>query len=176
MPLNDGWPSPRITRSPEETERLAAGLASTLAPGTTVLLYGDLGAGKTAFVRGLAVGLGIEADEVSSPTFTIVQTYVGRGVLHHADLYRLDSGFDVEELGLQELAGPGVLAVEWAERWDSPPPGAIAVHIVALDDESREITIGRAGGSGGRRLPARRSPRGEGGSAPNRAGNSALPS
>jgi tRNA threonylcarbamoyladenosine biosynthesis protein TsaE len=140
-----GRTPPRVSRSPEDTEDIAATLAHELSPGATVLLYGDLGAGKTAFVRGLAAGLGIAPDEVSSPTFTLVQTYQGTGlVLHHADLYRLDAGFDVEELGLGELAAEGVLAVEWAERWTSPPPGAIAVHIIARDDDTREITIGPA--------------------------------
>lgn len=123
---------------------MAADLAASLPAGAIVLLYGDLGAGKTAFVRGLAAGLGIPPDDVSSPTFTLVQTYAGTRLLHHADLYRLERGFDVEELGLAEMAAGAVLAVEWAERWDAAPPGAIAVHIVALDDDTREITIGRA--------------------------------
>lgn len=134
-------PLVRATTSPDETEAVAADLARDLPIGATVLLFGDLGAGKTAFVRGLARGLGIDPDEVSSPTFTIVQSYAGERVLHHVDLYRLDPGFDVEELDLGELTGGGVLAVEWAERWDGPPADAIAVRIVARDDDRREITI-----------------------------------
>src|SRR6188768_3321387 len=115
-----------------ETETSAAGesLARSLKPGDVVLLYGDLGAGKTAFVRGLARGLGASSDDVSSPTFTLVQEYRGsRVTLHHVDLYRLKE-IEVDDLGLDELTlGPAVVAVEWAERWADPPPGAWVVRI-----------------------------------------------
>ena len=91
-----------------------------------MLLSGELGAGKTAFVRGLARGLGVDAAEVASPTFVLLTSYPGRLTLHHADLYRLAGNGDELELGLDELPGPqGVLAVEWAERlsmvpWERP--------------------------------------------------------
>ena len=93
-----------------------------------MLLYGQLGAGKTAFVRGLARGLGAAADEVSSPTFTIIQEYVGRtATLYHVDLYRLEPA-EVDDLGLDELvSGDGVVAIEWADRWRERPDDAIEV-------------------------------------------------
>jgi tRNA threonylcarbamoyladenosine biosynthesis protein TsaE len=94
--------------------------------GEVVLLSGELGAGKTVFVRGLARGLGADPEEVASPTFVLLTSYPGRLTLHHADLYRLRGDGDERELGLDELPGKGgVLAVEWAERlsyrpWDRP--------------------------------------------------------
>ena len=107
-----------------EAETAAAGraLAATLGPGTTVLLYGDLGAGKTAFVRGLADGLGIDPAEVSSPTFTIVQEYRGpRLTLQHVDLYRL-SPAEVDDLALDDLLNEHtIMAIEWAERLPRTP-------------------------------------------------------
>ena len=91
--------STHATSSEEETRQVAARLAGALAPGTVILLHGDLGAGKTAFVRGLAEGLGVAEDEVSSPTFTLVHEYRGgRLPLYHADLYRLPAGTTLDEL------------------------------------------------------------------------------
>ena len=106
-----------VTTSENETEALAATVARSLEPGAILLLYGELGAGKTAFVRGLAAGLHIDTDLVSSPTFTLVQEYRGgRLPLFHADLYRLGSA-EVDDLGLDELgADEGVVAIEWADR------------------------------------------------------------
>jgi tRNA threonylcarbamoyladenosine biosynthesis protein TsaE len=107
-----------------------------------VLLYGDLGAGKTAFARGLALGLGIEAQEVSSPTFTILQQYAGGALpLYHADLYRVDDAREVDDLGLEEIAADGVLAIEWAERLPRPIEGAIKVYITRAGEDGREISI-----------------------------------
>lgn len=106
-----------MTSSEAETEALAEALAAELRGGEAVLLHGELGAGKTAFVRGLARGLGADSSLVASPTFVLLTRYPGRLELHHADLYRLSGGGDDRELGLEELPGPrGVLAVEWAER------------------------------------------------------------
>lgn len=129
-----------VTRSDAETEAVGAGLASRLGPGARVLLYGELGAGKTAFVRGLAAGLGIDPDEVSSPTFTLVQEYRGRLSLFHVDLYRLAPG-EVDDLGLDALAADGVLAIEWAERLPRPDPGAIRVRLEHAGEEVRRIAI-----------------------------------
>jgi tRNA threonylcarbamoyladenosine biosynthesis protein TsaE len=113
-----------------------------LSSGTVVLLYGDLGAGKTAFVRGMARGLGADSDEVSSPTFTIVQEYRGGpAVLYHVDLYRLAPA-EVDDLGLDDMiASGGVVAIEWAERWSDRPPRAIEIRLEALDEQRRRITI-----------------------------------
>ena len=113
--------SPEILTTSSEQETFAIGrtLAETLAPGTFVLLHGDLGAGKTAFVRGMAAGLGADPEDVSSPTFVIIQHYKGRLPLTHVDLYRLDSGAAVDDLGLEEMASGGVVAIEWAERWNA---------------------------------------------------------
>jgi len=100
-----------------DTSAVGRALAARLGPGTTVLLYGELGAGKTAFVRGLAEGLGIDPAEVSSPTFTIVQEYRGpRLTLQHVDLYRL-SPTEVTDLALDDLLDEAtIMAIEWAER------------------------------------------------------------
>ena len=130
-----------ITSSEEETSAAGARLGESLPPGAVVLLYGDLGAGKTAFVRGLARGLGGSDDEVTSPTFTIVQEYPGRVTLFHVDLYRLEER-EVDDLGLEELVlGDGVVAIEWAERWRGGPDDAIEVRIEDAGEEKRRITI-----------------------------------
>jgi tRNA threonylcarbamoyladenosine biosynthesis protein TsaE len=108
---------PRTTRSESETAAAGRELAAILGAGDVVLLYGDLGAGKTAFVKGLAEGLGVSRDEVTSPTFTLVQEYRGgRLTLFHVDLYRLDDPREIDDLGLDEIADGGVLAIEWAEK------------------------------------------------------------
>src|SRR5882724_912942 len=100
------------TQSEEDTAAVGRELASTLAAGDVLLLYGDLGAGKTAFVRGLAEGLGVSRDAVSSPTFTLIQEYRGgRLPLFHVDLYRIEDRREFDELGLDEIAEDGVLAI-----------------------------------------------------------------
>jgi tRNA threonylcarbamoyladenosine biosynthesis protein TsaE len=131
-----------ITSSEAETRGVAADLARRLTPGAVLLLSGDLGAGKTAFVRGLAEGLGGDTDEVSSPTFTIVHEYRGgRLPLVHVDLYRLERA-ELNETGLDpELAERGVVAVEWPERLTRTVPGAITIRIVDAGDDRRTIEI-----------------------------------
>jgi tRNA threonylcarbamoyladenosine biosynthesis protein TsaE len=116
--------------------------AGTLNAGDVVLLTGNLGAGKTAFVRGLAAGLGIDANEVSSPTFTIVHEYRGgRLALYHADLYRLERAA-TEEIGLEEMGvKDGVLAIEWPDRLTHRLPHAREVLIEIVDETSRRVTI-----------------------------------
>ena len=131
-----------MTHSEDETIALARQLAQELRPGDVVLLAGHLGAGKTAFVRGLAQGLGIDPGEVSSPTFTLVHEYRGgRLTLYHADLYRLERAA-TDDLGLEEMGvKDGVLAVEWADRLTHTMPGATDVQIQLVDDTTRRIVI-----------------------------------
>ena len=136
------------TTTHSEIETAAAGrtLASQLSAGSVVLLYGDLGAGKTALVRGLAEGVGVSADDVSSPTFTIMQEYRGGRVpLYHVDLYRLNDPREIEDLGLDEIAANGVLAIEWAERLPHPPVDAIRVTLEHAGETGRVVTIENAG-------------------------------
>ncbi len=143
------------TESEDQTADVARRLAGRLRAGSVVLLTGDLGAGKTAFVRGLAAGLGVDPEDVSSPTFTLIQEYRpstapnhsalaegrGEGILRHVDLYRL-FGEEVGDLGLDELSdGGAVVAVEWAEKLGAPPAGAVRVTITDLGGDAREISI-----------------------------------
>ncbi len=133
------------TQSEEETAAIGRTLASTLSGGDVLLLYGDLGAGKTAFVRGLAEGLGIRRDEVSSPTFTLIQEYRGgRLPLFHVDLYRIDDPREFDELGLEEIAEEGVLAIEWAAKYPLPPARAVRVSLAHAGESERRITIENA--------------------------------
>ena len=134
----------RTTESEDETADVARALAGTLQPGAVLLLSGQLGAGKTAFVRGLAAGLGIDPDEVSSPTFTLVHEYRGgRLTLYHADLYRLEKTA-TEDLGLEEKAvAEGVLAIEWPDRLTHALPGATTITIDIVDETTRRIGVGR---------------------------------
>ncbi|HEX5475622.1 MAG TPA: tRNA (adenosine(37)-N6)-threonylcarbamoyltransferase complex ATPase subunit type 1 TsaE [Vicinamibacterales bacterium] len=128
-----------VTGSEEETSAAGARLGRRLRPGDVVLLYGDLGAGKTAFVRGMAAGLGANPEEVSSPTFTLVQEYRGETTLYHVDLYRLEPA-EVDDLGLEDLVcGDGVVAIEWAERWRGRPDDALEVTLEEVGDEQRRI-------------------------------------
>lgn len=128
------------TKSEQETAAVAKALAAQLHGGDVILLSGTLGAGKTAFVRGLAEGLGIDPLEVSSPTFTLVHEYRGgRLTLYHVDLYRLDRAA-TDDLGLDELGvAGGVLAIEWPDRLTHRLEGARQVHIEIVDDTTRRI-------------------------------------
>ena len=130
------------SNSEQETRDIASALARDLAMGSVLLLSGDLGAGKTAFVRGLAEGLGIDPGDVTSPTFTLVHEYRGgRLPLIHVDLYRLDRT-DLDEIGLdQDLAATGIVAIEWSERLSRSIPGAIVISIADRGDDRRDITI-----------------------------------
>jgi tRNA threonylcarbamoyladenosine biosynthesis protein TsaE len=124
------------------TGEVGEALARTLRPGDVVLLYGDLGAGKTAFVRGLARGVGANPDDVSSPTFTIVQEYTGASAtLYHVDLYRLEPA-EIDDLGLEDLvSGDGIVAIEWAERWKGRPDDVREVWIEDLGEDHRRIRV-----------------------------------
>jgi tRNA threonylcarbamoyladenosine biosynthesis protein TsaE len=131
----------RTTHSEGETAAVARALAATLHAGDVLLLSGDLGAGKTAFVRGLAEGLGVASEDVSSPTFTLVQEYRGgRLPLYHADLYRLDRAA-TDDLGLEEMGQDGVLAIEWPDRLTHEIAGAVCVTIEIVDESTRRIVI-----------------------------------
>ena len=131
-----------LTNSPEETEKVGAALARVLEPGTILAYRGDLGAGKTAFTRGLAKGLGC-GDMVTSPTYTIVNEYTsGRMPLFHFDMYRLASSDDLWDIGWEDyLERGGVCAVEWSENVADAMEDAITVTIEKTGDESRRITI-----------------------------------
>jgi tRNA threonylcarbamoyladenosine biosynthesis protein TsaE len=130
-----------ITNSEEETSSAGERLAERLRGGDVVLLYGDLGAGKTAFVRGMARGLGASPDDVTSPTFTLMQEYRGSLTLVHVDLYRL-SPEEVSGLGVEESTDePAVIAIEWAERWKGAPPDSWTVHISDEGGDRRKIEI-----------------------------------
>ena len=122
---------------------MAEAMGAGFGGGEVVLLSGELGAGKTAFVRGLARGLGADPEEVASPSFVLLTAYRGRLVLHHADLYRLRGDGDEGELGLDELPGPGgVLAVEWAERLgEARWPRRLRVSLEHAGDDVRRIRI-----------------------------------
>ena len=130
------------TSSEEETSEAGRGLATELRVGDVVLIEGPLGAGKTAFVRGMAEGLGADPADVSSPTFTILQQYPGTPMVYHADLYRLTPA-EAADLGLEETGTDGVLAVEWPDRWDARPRSAIQIVIEDLGGAERKITIRR---------------------------------
>lgn len=141
-PTQPAGPGTLDTSSESETSAAGESLGKTLRAGDVVLLYGDLGAGKTAFVRGLARGVGADPDDVSSPTFTLVQEYAGPGLtLFHVDLYRLEPA-EIDDLGLEDLiSSSGVVAIEWAERWPRRPEGAIEVTIDDAGDDRRRIRI-----------------------------------
>ncbi|MDR3209230.1 MAG: tRNA (adenosine(37)-N6)-threonylcarbamoyltransferase complex ATPase subunit type 1 TsaE [Oscillospiraceae bacterium] len=132
-----------ITHSERETEDAGRAFGKTLRSGDIVALRGGLGAGKTAFTRGIAAALGICA-RVTSPTFTIVNEYDGAPPLFHFDMYRLTSGDDLFELGWDEyLTRGGVSVVEWSERiTDFLPEGARIVEIIRTGDDTRRIEIG----------------------------------
>ena len=131
-----------ITNCPEETEALGERLAKILTPGTILAYRGDLGAGKTAFTRGLARGLDCR-EQVTSPTYTIVNEYLGgRLPLFHFDMYRLTSSDDLWDIGWEDyLDRQGVCAVEWSENVPEAMAGALTVRIEKLGDSVRRITI-----------------------------------
>ena len=131
-----------ITNAPEETEALGEKLAKLLRPGTVLAYLGDLGAGKTAFTRGLARGLGCR-ETVTSPTYTIVNEYLGgRLPLFHFDMYRLASSDDLWDIGWEDyLDRQGICAVEWSENVPEAMHGALTVRIEKLGDSVRRITI-----------------------------------
>ena len=131
-----------ITNSPAETEAVGEALGKRLQPGTVLAYRGDLGAGKTAFTRGLARGLGA-TEQVTSPTYTIVNEYLGgRLPLFHFDMYRLSSSDDLFDIGWEDyLDRNGICAVEWSENVADALENALVVRIEKTGDESRRITV-----------------------------------
>ena len=133
-----------VSRSEADTIRIARELAVALGDTrAAVLLHGELGAGKTAFVRGLVEGAGGCPDEVSSPTFVLMQEYPGRRLVHHVDLYRLggDDVADLEPLLDEMLGGDAIVAIEWADRLQTPPDPAVHVRIADRGGDDREIAV-----------------------------------
>ena len=130
------------TNSPVETEAIGAALGRILPPGSVIAYRGDLGAGKTAFTRGLARGLGC-TEIVTSPTYTIVNEYLGGRIpLFHFDMYRLRSSDDLFDIGWDDyLDRGGICAVEWSENVDDAMEDAIYITIEKLGEDSRQITI-----------------------------------
>ncbi len=131
-----------LTNSPEETEAVGTALGKQLKPGAVIAYRGDLGAGKTAFTRGVACGLGAK-ESVTSPTYTIVNEYLsGKYPLFHFDMYRLASSDDLFDIGWEDyLDRGGVCAVEWSENVADAMDGAILVTIEKLGEDARRITI-----------------------------------
>ena len=130
------------TNSPAETENIGAALGKILPPGTVIAYRGDLGAGKTAFTRGLARGLNC-TEIVTSPTYTIVNEYLGGRIpLFHFDMYRLRSSDDLFDIGWEDyLERGGICAVEWSENVDDAMEDAIVITIEKLGENSRSITL-----------------------------------
>jgi tRNA threonylcarbamoyladenosine biosynthesis protein TsaE len=135
-----GAPLEQVTKSPAETEAFGELFGKRLRTGDLVLLTGELGAGKTTFVRGVARGIGSSAP-VASPTFQLVRMYAGRVQLAHIDLYRIESTSELADLGLDELLDHGAAVVEWGERLDAP--NAALVHLEHLEGDRRMIRVKR---------------------------------
>jgi tRNA threonylcarbamoyladenosine biosynthesis protein TsaE len=133
-----------ISTSEQQTYDFAKRLASGLELPAHILLYGELGAGKTHFTKGLADGFGVtDVDEVSSPTFTLINQYAGRVKVYHVDLYRIETGA-LDGLGLEEIFDDpnAAVIIEWAERLGSfETPGAVRVFLTYVDDHSRKIEV-----------------------------------
>lgn len=132
-----------VSSTPDETEELGAKFSARLRPGTVVALHGDLGAGKTTFVKGVIAGLGGEPLDVSSPTFSIVNTYNTPGArVHHVDAYRIENEAELDEMGFDEyLDASAIVLIEWPDRVSSRlPTSTMVVRLVHGADETRRIT------------------------------------
>lgn len=131
-----------LSKSAEETRIIGSRLGTLLKSENVVCLYGDLGAGKTTFVKGIAEALGISERDIASASFTIVAEYPGEVPFYHIDLYRLDSSAELEETGIWEyIYSEGISVIEWAERLGDVPDDFIKVKFAIIDDKTRDITI-----------------------------------
>jgi tRNA threonylcarbamoyladenosine biosynthesis protein TsaE len=130
-----------ITTSPEQTWHVGRMLGARLAAGDTVCLYGDLGAGKTSFSYGIALGLEVKEKYITSPTFTLVNEYQGRVPFYHMDLYRLNDPGELESIGFRKyIDSDGVTVIEWAERAENELPAeCLSVYLSSVNENSREI-------------------------------------
>lgn len=132
----------RTTNGPEETEEIGYELGKVLKAGDAVGLYGDLGAGKTTFVRGVARALGVSARDIASASFTIIAEYDSNPAFYHIDLYRLENKEDIDNTGIWDcIGGDSVAVIEWAEKLDSMPEHFIKVRIRDIGNNLREIYI-----------------------------------
>lgn len=132
-----------VSKNPADTISFGKNLARLLKPGDIVLLIGDLGAGKTTFVKGIATGLRLKPEVVTSPTFVLMNIYEGRLPLYHFDLYRLEPGEELNLLGLEEfLYGDGVALVEWADRMDKwTPKEYLRIDLLHKGEENRGVQL-----------------------------------
>ncbi len=136
-----------ISRSPEETVEFAAALAGYLKGGDIICLFGDLGSGKTTFVKGIAQGLSIRQEKVNSPTFVLMNSYKGKLPLFHFDFYRLDRPEEIAAIGYEEfLYGNGVAVIEWAERFgDLLPDENLSIRFSCQKENERLIKFAAKG-------------------------------
>ncbi len=130
-----------ISHSEDQTLQIARDLGQSLIGDEIICLYGDLGAGKTVFAKGLAAGLGLmDVNQVCSPSFTLMNIYKARVPVYHLDFYRLNSREEIEDLGWEDFMGEGVIIIEWAEKYDFQD-NVIRVRISVLKSEKRRIMV-----------------------------------
>lgn len=145
--MSEPPPTVHTTRSPEDTLALGERLGRAARPGDVLALIGDLGAGKTVLTKGIAVGLDIDRDDVTSPTFVLMKQHHGRLTLFHFDAYRLGSADEILDIGAQEaFDARGVSVVEWADRvTDALPPDRVDIHLEVAGETARRITLAARG-------------------------------
>jgi len=140
--MNMPFPAEFVSASPDRTKEIGASLGGLLEKGDYICLYGDLGAGKTTLVQGIARGLGVAEKYITSPSFALVNEYRGRLTLYHIDLYRLSGPEDLDDIGFKEYPGDGVAAVEWPERAEgSLPSGRLEVTMGYEGIDSRRLSF-----------------------------------
>ena len=136
-----------VSKSANDTEKLGAQIASKLKGNEVIALFGGLGMGKTAFTRGLSCALGVDENTISSPTFALVNEYVGKFNIYHFDMYRVTTWDDLYTTGFFDYIGNGVIVIEWSENIDGAlPPETITVTITPAGEEQRRIAV--EGGAG----------------------------